>query len=131
LLIILFSPKAIFNSVSEEGLDLISNNFSQLHYSIKNLTLMCEPKSFKNRVEITDGIINVRNSLIFAYTNKFLSRSHNIAYRCGTDNVDVKVKKWKKKALNTKVKVKLQEIVTVTVTINEVKVDLSMIVCSR
>jgi hypothetical protein len=96
LLIILFSLRAILNSVNKEGLDFISNSLSQLYHSIKNLTLICESKSFKNRAEITDSIINARNSLISAYTNEFLSRSHDIAYRYGIDNIDVKVKKWKK-----------------------------------
>jgi hypothetical protein len=89
----LFSLKAIFNSVSKEGLDFISNSFSQFYHSIKNLTLVYESKSFKNRAKITDGIINARNSLIFAYTNEFLSRSHNIAYKCRIDNVNIEVKK--------------------------------------
>jgi hypothetical protein len=40
LLIILFSPKVILNSVGKERLDLVSNNLSQLYYSIKNLTLI-------------------------------------------------------------------------------------------
>jgi hypothetical protein len=93
LLIILFSPRAIFNSINEERLDFIFNNLSQLHYSIKNLTLICEPKNFKNRTKITNGIIDARNSLISAYTNEFLSRSHDIIYRCRTDNVDIKIKK--------------------------------------
>jgi hypothetical protein len=92
---------------------------------------MCESKSFKNRIEITNGIVNARNSLTSAYTNEFLSRSRNITYRYGTDNVDIKMKKWKKRALNIKVKVKLQEIVTVTVTVNKIKVDLLIIVCNK
>jgi hypothetical protein len=102
LLIMLFSPKAIFNNVSKERLDFISNSLSQLYHSIKNLTLMCELINFRNRVEVTDGIINARNSLIFAHTNEFLSRSHNVAYRCGTDDIDIEVKKWKKKSLKYK-----------------------------
>jgi hypothetical protein len=93
LLIILFSLKAIFNNVSKEKLDLISNNLSQLYYSIKNLTLICKSKSFKNRVKITNGIVNARNKLISVYTNEFLSRSHNVTYRYKTNNVNVKVKK--------------------------------------
>jgi hypothetical protein len=92
----LFSPKAILNNVSEERLDLIFNNLSQLYYSIKNLTLIYKSKSFKNRTKVTDNIINARNNLISAYTNEFLSRSHDITYKYGTDNVDIKVKKWKK-----------------------------------
>jgi hypothetical protein len=93
LLIILFSLKVIFNSINEEKLDFISNSLSQFHYSIKNLTLMCKLKSFRNRIEVTNNIVNARNKLISAYTNKFLSRSHNITYRCRTDNINVKVKK--------------------------------------
>jgi hypothetical protein len=133
LLIMLFSPKAIFNSVNKERLDFISNNFSQFYYSIKNLTLIYEPKSFKNRVKVTDNIINARNSLISAHTNKFLSRNHDIACKCGTDDINIKMKKWKKRALNTKIKVKFQEIVTmtVTVTVNKIKVDLLIIACNR
>jgi hypothetical protein len=93
LLIMLFSPKAIFNSVSKERLDFVSNSLSQLYYSIKNLTLMCKPKSFKNRIKITDSIVNARNRLISAYTNEFLSRNHDIIYRCRINDINVKVKK--------------------------------------
>jgi hypothetical protein len=93
LLIMLFSLKAIFNSINKEGLDFIFNNLSQLYYSIKNLILMCESKNFRNRVKITDNIVNARNRLIFAYTNEFLSRNYNIIYRCRTDNINIKVKK--------------------------------------
>jgi hypothetical protein len=125
----LSSPKAIFNSIIKERLDFVFNSLSQFYHSVKNLTLIYKPKSFKNRAKITNGIINARNSLTFAYTNKFLSRSHNITCRCGTDNINIKIKKIEKKVLNTKVKVKLQEIVTVT--INKVKIDLSIIACNR
>jgi hypothetical protein len=90
---VLSSPRAIFNSVGKERLDLISNNLSQLYHSIKNLTLMYESKNFKNRAKITDGIVNARNKLISAYTNEFLSRSYDVTCRCRTDDVDVKVKK--------------------------------------
>jgi hypothetical protein len=93
LLIILFSLKAIFNSVSEKGLDLIFNNLSQFYHSIKNLTLICESKNFRNRIKITDSIVNARNRLISAHTNEFLSRSHNVACKCKTDNVNIKMKK--------------------------------------
>jgi hypothetical protein len=93
LLIVLFSLKAIFNSVGEERLDFIFNNLSQFHYSIKNLTLMCKSISFRNRTEITNGIVNARNSLTSAYTNEFLSRSYDIICRCRTDDIDVEVKK--------------------------------------
>jgi hypothetical protein len=93
LLIMLSSPKAILNNISKKGLDLVSNSLSQFYHSIKNLTLICELKSFRNRVKITDSIVNARNRLISAYTNKFLSRSHNITCKCRTDNVNVKVKK--------------------------------------
>jgi hypothetical protein len=93
LLIVLSSPRAILNSIGKERLDFVSNSLSQLYHSIKNLTLMCEPKSFRNRAKITDGIVNARNRLIFAHTNEFLSRSHDVAYRCRTDDIDVEVKK--------------------------------------
>jgi hypothetical protein len=93
LLIMLFSPKAILNNISKEKLDFIFNNLSQLYYSIKNLTLICEPKNFKNRVKITNGIVNARNRLISAHTNEFLSRSHDIAYRYKIDDINIKVKK--------------------------------------
>jgi hypothetical protein len=93
LLIILFSLKAIFNSVNKERLDLIFNSLSQFYYSIKNLTLIYKSKSFRNRVKITDSIVNARNRLISAYTNEFLSRNHNITCRYKTDNIDIKVKK--------------------------------------
>jgi hypothetical protein len=93
LLIVLFSPRAIFNSVGEERLDFIFNSLSQFYYSIKNLTLICESKNFRNRIEITNGIVNARNRLISAYTNEFLSRNHDVTCRCRTDNVDVEVKK--------------------------------------
>jgi hypothetical protein len=93
LLIILFSPRAILNNINEKRLNLISNNLSQFYYSIKNLTLICKSKIFRNRAKITDGIVNARNRLISAHTNEFLSRSHNVACRYRTDNINVKVKK--------------------------------------
>jgi hypothetical protein len=82
LLIVLSSLRAIFNSVGEERLDFISNSLSQFYHSIKNLTLMYKSKSFRNRVKITDSIVNARNRLISAYTNKFLSRSYDVVCRC-------------------------------------------------
>jgi hypothetical protein len=93
LLIVLSSPRIIFNSVGEEGLNFVFNSLSQVYHSIKNLTLMCESKSFRNRAEITDGIVNARNRLISAHTNEFLFRSHDIVCRCRIDNIDIKVKK--------------------------------------
>jgi hypothetical protein len=90
---VLFSLRAIFNNINKEGLDFVSNNLSQFYYLIKNLTLMCEPKSFKNRIEITNNIVNARNKLTSAHTNEFLSRNHDIAYRCRIDNVNIKIKK--------------------------------------
>jgi hypothetical protein len=89
----LSSPKAILNSVSKKRLNLIFNNLSQLHHSIKNLTLIYKSKNFRNRAEITNGIVNARNNLTSAHTNEFLSRNHNVTYKCGTDNVNVEIKK--------------------------------------
>jgi hypothetical protein len=93
LLIMLFSPKAIFNNVNKKRLDFIFNSLSQFHHSIKNLTLIYKSKSFKNRAKITDNIVNARNKLISAHTNEFLSRNHDITYRYRTDNINVKMKK--------------------------------------
>ena len=93
LLIMLFSPKTILNNVSKERLDFVSNSLSQFYHSIKNLTLICKLKSFKNRIKVTNGIVNARNRLISAHTNKFLSRSHDVTYKCKTDNINIKVKK--------------------------------------
>jgi hypothetical protein len=89
----LSSLKIIFNSINEERLDFISNNLSQFHYSIKNLTLICKSKNFKNRIKITNNIVNARNRLTSAHTNEFLSRNYNITYRCRTDNINIEVKK--------------------------------------
>jgi hypothetical protein len=66
------------------------------------LTLICESKNFKNRIKITNGIVNARNSLTSAYTNEFLSRSYDIVYRYRTDNVNVKIKKIEKKSFKYK-----------------------------
>jgi hypothetical protein len=93
LLIMLFSPKTILNNVNKEGLDFVSNNLSQFYHSIKNLTLIYKSKNFRNRIEITNGIINARNRLTSAYTNEFLSRSHNVVYKCRTDDINIEIKK--------------------------------------
>jgi hypothetical protein len=93
LLIMLSSPKVIFNNINKKGLDLIFNSLSQFHHSVKNLTLIYKSKSFKNCAEVTNNIFNARNSSTFVQTNKFLSRNHDIAYKCGTDNVNIEMKK--------------------------------------